>query len=172
MELLVAFGALIIAAVTLYVQRVHNRHQMLPLLHISRDQTTKNGRVRITLSVINDGQGVAILKSMVFRVQDTDYEIKHNQELSDILETYLPKGATNQEVRYFHFIRANSRSLIISFEIPSDCEDPFSNSLLTIETESLYRDRVTVDNWGMNTTSNYADSVIEKFLSYFLPKTR
>jgi hypothetical protein len=172
MELLIAFGALIIAAVTLYVQRVHNRHQMLPLLHISREQTTKNGRVSITISVINDGQGVAILKSMSFCVNYIDYEIKHHNDLYKILETHLPENAANEEVRFFHFIRANSASRIISFDIPCDSEDPFANSLLTIETESLYRDRVTVDNWGMNTTSNYADSVIEKFLSYFLPKTR
>ena len=61
METILVFLALMVACITLFIQRQHNRKELLPILSTEYEQTKRNGEEFYQLWLINNGHGVAII---------------------------------------------------------------------------------------------------------------
>lgn len=161
LELFLVFLALVVATVSLYVQRQHNRKQMLPLLHIHHSTHAQGGFVNVDFKLINDGQGPAQLKSFTLDMADEKFEITHYKDLIEVFSQYLPDIHDN-EVRLSYCIRANSEIVVLSYKLPEGHNDPFAISEMTIKAMSIYEDVITVNNRGFSVESNPRDKVFER----------
>jgi hypothetical protein len=161
LEIIIVFLALIVAVISLYIQRQHNRKQMLPLLHIQHNVHSQGGHLHVDYKLINDGQGPAQLKSFTLNIAGENFNIKHYNELLEVFTRFLPNIQDN-EVRLSHCVRANSELTVLSYKLPNGHEDPFSTSEMIVEATSVYEDLITVDNSGFRIQSNPRDRVFER----------
>lgn len=161
MELILVFLALVVAIVSLYIQRQHNRKQMLPLLHIHHTIHTQGGFSTVKFKLINDGQGPAQLKRFTLSMEDENFEITHYKELLEVFEKYLPCIRDN-EVCLSYCVRANSEIVVLSYKLPEGKKDPFATSKMSIKATSVYEDVITVNSRGFSVESNPRDKVFER----------
>ena len=134
--------ALIISALTLMIQRKHNRTQLLPIVHIYCDIDTGDEFIINKVNIINDGSGVAIMKKIELITIDNEIiDIKNSDELFTFIEQKNPvsKNITTSIPRC---ISSLSSITLYSYKIPKKSEDRLYNCKITITTESLYGDQV------------------------------
>ncbi|WP_367989480.1 hypothetical protein AB2S62_19825 [Vibrio sp. NTOU-M3] len=166
MEIFLALIALIVAAMTLFIQRQHNRKQMLPLLNVYFSQKFNEEHKLVEYKVRNDGQGPALLKALYVTNDASEYvKVRHNNELykfiheeaTDIhgLSTSLP-----------FCIQPNSELTLYSYRVLATGSDGLEKFNIRLVSQSLYEDIVETTNEGFTVTSNPRDAMFEKIFEY------
>ncbi|WP_375752691.1 hypothetical protein [Vibrio sp. HN007] len=166
LETILVFLALVIAAMTLFIQRQHNRKQMLPLVHLFYQQHRGEEDRKVELKLINDGQGPAVFQGVSIISDEVETPIGNYLELERYIKKNSPK-ATAITTNLPFCIQANSSISLYSYTT-SLTKDPIEDSLVKIISSSLYGDTVITTNSGLDVKSNsndaYIEVVIEKLL--------
>lgn len=156
--------ALLVACITLFVQREHNRKQLLPILSIELEQNNKNNEQFNKFCLINNGHGVAIIdKFEIILETGKSIELTHEYSFRNLILEEVPdlKQVSNSLPST---LAPNSRECLYSFTTRSNARHGLFGSKVTIVARSVYGDIVTVDNRGFKVTSNLRDAVFENIL--------
>lgn len=167
MEIFLAVIALIVAAITLFIQRQHNRRQMLPLVNVYFSQNFKGEQRLVEYKVRNDGQGPALIKDLYFTNNGSEYiKITHNNELYK----FIHKEATDihgLSTSLPFCIQPNSEIILYCYSILATTDsDGLEKFNIRLVSQSLYEDIVETTNEGFSVTSNPRDAIFEKIFEY------
>ncbi|MBY6198179.1 hypothetical protein [Vibrio hangzhouensis] len=161
MEILLALSALVIACITLFVQRQHNRKELLPILNTEYEETHKTGDHLYQLWLINNGHGVALIKEYHFVLPSGEsvmLDDEHN--FLKIIEQNVPnrKSMSNSLPKS---LASNDKALLYSFSVPALGRNALAGTTVKVVAESVYGDEVIVDKEGFTVISNRRDAQFE-----------
>ncbi len=165
METFLVFLALVIASITLFIQRQHNRKELLPILNTVYEQNNDGNKHLYQFWLVNNGHGTAIIKSINLNLPSGEViELSNQYSFLHVIEEYVP-DRTRMSNSLPISLSASSKEKLYSFEIPSNCSNGLIGSSVTVVAESVYGDCITVTNEGFNVTSNPKDAVFESALN-------
>ncbi len=164
METILVFLALIVASITLFIQRQHNRKELLPILATEYEQVNNNGEQLYQLWLVNNGHGVAIIKSIKLHLSTGEIiTLSDNYSFLHVIDQYVPTRIKMSN-SLPKSISACNKEKLYSFVIPAKDSNGLMGSTVTIVAESVYGDIVTVNRDGFDVTSNPRDAICESIL--------
>ncbi|EMK6932991.1 hypothetical protein V9J79_004483 [Vibrio alginolyticus] len=162
MEVFLIFLALLVACMTLFVQRQHNRKELQPILSTYFSADFKDNVVTHEFKLINDGNGAAIIKKMEVRLLSGDLiEVTKSHSFSKIINENNP-SSKKVITSLPSTLGSNSSELIYSYTIPQSVKDPLEGCVAIVTSESVYGDTIVADDNGFHVTSNGRDAFVEK----------
>ncbi len=165
MEIFLALIALIVAAMTLFIQRQHNRRQMLPLLNVYFSQKFSGEQRLVEYKVRNDGQGPALLKDLYVTNGSEYLKIRNNSELYKFIhEEATDINGLSSSLPFC--IQPNSELILYSYSVLATGSDGLEKFNIRLVSQSLYEDIVETTNEGFSVTSNPRDAMFEKIFEY------
>ncbi|HDM8156725.1 TPA: hypothetical protein P0E35_005185 [Vibrio harveyi] len=166
METFLVFLALLVASATLYVQRVHNRKQVLPIIHLYEQHHDEGEDREVEMRLHNDGLGPAIISKVTLVINENSHNIESWSQLNELLESNF-SYINVVNISLPHCLKANSDETLYKLEVPLDKWEQFrdTNLEISIEALSVYEDIVTTTFDGTTYESNKHDLVVESLLS-------
>ncbi len=165
MELIFVFLALVVACMTLFIQRQHNRKELLPVLTTYFEIHCTQETTKLALWLINDGHGVAILKETSLHLYEGEtIKISKENGFSEVIKKHCPV-ARNIETSLPFTLASNSKELLYRFEIPNNTDSVFNGASATVKAESIYEDIIVATADGFEVTSNRRDALVESWLN-------
>ena len=161
MEIFIAFLALIIASATLYVQRQHNRMQMLPIVHFYYSLENSSEHSLVELKIINDGLGPALIKSLKVTCDEEEFIVENYSDLNNLICKQVP-DAINVTTSLPLCLKANASETLYKYRVPKNSANSFKTANTELIVSSLYEDKVIVTNHGFTVESNPRDILFEK----------
>lgn len=165
LELILIFLSLVVATSALFIQRQHNRKQLLPLLYIRHSLKKSGNKNIIDISLVNDGQGPGEIISFELSVGEKKYNIKHQNDLTVALRENMPNVVDN-DIGFFRFIKANSEATLISYTILDNDPNPFSSSSISLRVISLYKDVINVNEKEYIVQPNNGDKLFTLLVAF------
>ena len=165
LSLIIASLSLLVAAVTLYIQRDHNKKELRPIISTIFQSETKGDNAIYSFLLVNDGHGVAIIKKIMWKFLDgTTIEITRENDFQSLI-TKMCDNLVSVTSFIPVSVKGNTSELLCSFEISNRREHPFSNILSGIViAESIYGEVLIADEYGVEVKSN---SLYSKLYSFF-----
>lgn len=161
MEVILVFLALLVACLTLFVQRQHNRKELLPIIHTYFSAASKDHQVTREFKLINDGNGAAILKKVqLYLASGEEIEITNFNDFSKVIQQKNPHS-TDIATSLPFALSANSSEVIFSYCLSESADDQLDSCTVTVTAESVYGDAVVADETGFNVISNRRDAFFE-----------
>ena len=164
METFLVLLAFIVACITLFIQRQHNRKELLPIIHTYFLTEIHDCVVTKEFKLINDGNGAAILKKITLHLGEDDIDINPFNDFSKVINDKLPKSK-NISTSLPFCLRASSSEVMYKYEIPENSADTLDKVTVTVECESVYGDVVVANSQGFEVKSNSRDAPFELIFS-------
>lgn len=164
METFLVLLALIVACTTLFVQRQHNRKELLPIIHTYFSADVRDEWLTREFKLINDGNGVAILKKIILHLENEDIGITHFNDFSRVIEEKLPQSKDVSTSLPF-CVSASSSEVMYRYTIPVKSNDLLNGVSITVVCESVYGDIVEANSKGFEVRSNNRDLPFEYIFS-------
>ncbi len=161
MEIILIFLALLVACLTLFIQRQHNRKELLPIIHTYFSAASKDHQVTREFKLINDGNGAAILKRVQLHLASgEEIEITNFNDFSKAIQQKNPRSKDVATSLPFA-LSANTSEVIYSYSLSESADD----HTVTVTAESVYGDTVVAHATGFDVTSNKRDAFFEIWFS-------
>jgi len=162
MDTFLVFLALFVACITLFIQRQHNRKELLPILSTEYENNNTKGLYQLWL--VNNGHGVAIIKNIHLTLPTGDViELSNQYSFIDVITEHVPR-CTQMSNSLPSSLGASSKKLLCSYTTPPNMPNGLLKMSVTVESESVYGDKVTVNKDGFIVTSNSRDAAFEALL--------
>jgi hypothetical protein len=163
METFLLFLALIVTSATLFIQRQHNRKQVLPLLHTYLNQEHQKDFTIAELRLYNDGLGPAILQEILIDFKGKKHSVRDIEELDAVLRNNMPE-LTIQRTSLPLCLKSNSVEVLCVVHLTREQLSEFNRDTFNIKitATSVYEDRIIVDNFGTSIESNKNDALFER----------
>ncbi|ASG01617.1 MULTISPECIES: hypothetical protein [Vibrio] len=161
MEIFLVFLALMVACITLFIQRQHNRKELLPILHTYFSASTQDNSVVYEFKLINDGNGAAILKKVELLLADGEtIEITSFNSFFEVIQQKNPHSKDIETSLPF-CLSANSSEVIYRYALYNTVTNKLDGSSVRVTAESVYGDTVIAHNTGFDVISNRRDHIFE-----------
>ncbi|WP_045626594.1 MULTISPECIES: hypothetical protein [Vibrio] len=165
MEIILIFLALLVACLTLFIQRQHNRKELLPIIHTYFSAASKDHQVTREFKLINDGNGAAILKRVQLHLASgEEIEITNFNDFSKVIQQKNPRSKDVATSLPFA-LSANTSEVIYSYSLSESADDQLDSCTVTVTAESVYGDTVVAHATGFDVTSNKRDAFFEIWFS-------
>ncbi|NAX20823.1 hypothetical protein [Vibrio sp. V39_P1S14PM300] len=163
MDTILLFLALVVTSATLFIQRQHNRKQVLPLLHTYLNKDYQDGLIVVELRLYNDGLGPAILQGVSIDFKGKVHEVENFEELDAVLKQNLPE-LNIKRTSLPLCLKSNSVEVLCVAHLTEEQLNQFNRDTfnITITATSVYEDKIVVDNFGATIESTKNDAFFEK----------
>ncbi|ARC91935.1 hypothetical protein B6A42_07305 [Vibrio coralliilyticus] len=162
METFLVFLALMVASATLYVQRIHNRKQVLPIIHLYEQYHDEDESREVEMRLHNDGLGPAIINKVTLEISGVVHEIEAWHELNKLLEESFPYIKI-VDISLPYCLKAHGDEILYKLEVPFEHWEQFRGTKMDvcIKVHSVYEDVAITTFDGTTYTSNKHDQVFE-----------
>ncbi len=165
MGIFLVFLALIVVCITLFIQRQHNRKELLPILHTYFSATITDNTVVHEFKLINDGNGVAILKKIELLLADGEtIEITPFNSFFEVIQQRVPHSKDIETSLPF-CISANASEVIYRYTVYNNVTNKLDDSSVVVTAYSVYGDTVIANKTGFEVISNRRDHIFEVLFS-------
>ncbi len=172
MELFFALLAVVIAFIALLTQRIHNRKEMLPVLHnyYASGYDPDTDLYTYELRLINDGRGVALIESSYVILPDgSSTHFERYAQLSKFIMEKFPE-CVEVYCSLPYALRGGIDDIIYKVVVPNEQDKEFKELRFVFEARSIYGDKVKT-TWGQfyqykSSTRLVREKVISEFSKF------
>lgn len=164
METFVAFLAVCVAALTLYIQRIHNRKSLLPILstHIS----VENNKT-CTLELQNNGQGIAFIDEIYLIYNEKKYNISDYRDFVTVIKNNM-EGVEVNNYSVISTLKGNSSFLLLEIELHGDSclESLIDYWEVEVHGRSIYGEKIKANDFDFLNSEPF-EALIQKALRFY-----